>query len=70
MDEFLMEQWIFVGRLIGAAICGGCKMESIKLAEENSVCVLMALLKTPDELETALLVMELRKKREVRRVFV
>lgn len=57
----------FINRTIEAA---GCKMENIKLAEENSVCVLTALLKTPDELETALLVMELRKKREVRRVFV
>lgn len=48
----------------------GCRMENVKLADEDSVCVLNALLKTPDELDVAILVAELRKKKEVKRIAV
>ena len=40
----------------------GCKMENIKLADEDSLCVLSAVLKAPDELDAALLVGELKKR--------
>lgn len=48
----------------------GCKMENIKLADEDSLCVLSAVLKAPDELDAALLVGELKKKKSVKRVSV
>ena len=48
----------------------GCRMENIKLTDEDSLCVLNAVLKAPDELDAALLVGELKKKKSVKRVSV
>ena len=45
-------------------------MENIKLADEDALCVLSAVLKAPDELDAALLVGELKKKKSVKRVSV